>query len=102
MSRQALRFDEGQKIPSGCTFISARLVGGNETEGLMAMGGNMKLSVSNFIREEDGITALEYGILAALVATALGVAFYPALKTLYDSLFASMTAAVSGAAKTSG
>jgi len=58
----------------------------------------MNASISKFLREEDGITALEYGILAALVATALGAAFYPALKTLYGSLFTSMTTAVTAAA----
>lgn len=57
----------------------------------------MKMSVSNFLREEDGITALEYGILAALVATGLGVVFYPALSGLYTSLFNSVTTAVTKA-----
>jgi len=31
----------------------------------------MKNFISNFLKEEDGITALEYGILAALVAVVL-------------------------------
>jgi pilus assembly protein Flp/PilA len=31
----------------------------------------MNTSVRNFLKEEDGITALEYGILAALVAIVL-------------------------------
>ncbi|MBB6241646.1 Flp family type IVb pilin [Rhodanobacter sp. MP1X3] len=62
----------------------------------------MNASISKFLREEDGITALEYGILAALVATALAGFFYPALKTLYQDLFTNMTTAVGNAAKTSG
>lgn len=60
----------------------------------------MNALISKFLREEDGITALEYGILAALVATALAAAFMPALKSLYTALFADMTAAVGTAAST--
>lgn len=58
----------------------------------------MNASISKFLREEDGITALEYGILAALVATALAAVFAPALTALYKSLFGTMTAAVNAAA----
>jgi pilus assembly protein Flp/PilA len=58
----------------------------------------MNASISKFLREEDGITALEYGILAALVATVLGITFAPALSTLYTSLFSTMTSAVTTAA----
>ncbi len=58
----------------------------------------MNASISRFLREEDGITALEYGILAALVATALAAVFAPALGTLYTSLFGTMTKAVTAAA----
>jgi len=61
----------------------------------------MNASISKFLREEDGITALEYGILAALVATVLGLTFAPALKTLYTSLFGTMTTAVTTAATSS-
>jgi pilus assembly protein Flp/PilA len=58
----------------------------------------MNASISKFLREEDGITALEYGILAALVATVLGLTFAPALSALYTSLFGTMTSAVTTAA----
>lgn len=62
----------------------------------------MKTSIRQFLHEEDGITALEYGILAALVAAALVAVFYPQLKILYGTLFGDMTKAVGTAAKTSG
>jgi pilus assembly protein Flp/PilA len=61
----------------------------------------MNTSIRNFLKEEDGITALEYGILAALVAAALGFAFYPAIKTLYADLFGKMTSSVDTAANQS-
>jgi pilus assembly protein Flp/PilA len=63
-------------------------------------GIEMNASIGKFLREEDGITALEYGILAALVATALAGAFLPQLKTLYAALFTDMTTAVAAAAAT--
>jgi pilus assembly protein Flp/PilA len=59
-------------------------------------------SVQKFFAEEDGITALEYGILACLVAGALVLTFYPALKTLYQTLFTQMGAAVGTAAAPAG
>jgi pilus assembly protein Flp/PilA len=61
----------------------------------------MNASIGKFLREEDGITALEYGILAALVATVLGIVFAPALSTLYTSLFKTMTTAVNTASTSS-
>jgi len=57
----------------------------------------MNASISKFLREEDGITAVEYGILAALVATALAAIFPTALSTLYGNLFGAMNAAVAKA-----
>lgn len=57
----------------------------------------MKTFIRNFLVEEDGITALEYGILACLVAAALVAAFYPALVNLYKVLFTNMGTAVTNA-----
>ena len=57
----------------------------------------MKTFIRNFLVEEDGITALEYGILACLVAAALVAIFYPALEGLYTSLFNNMGSAVTKA-----
>ena len=33
--------------------------------------GNIMQAIKNFIRNEDGVTAIEYALLAALIATAL-------------------------------
>ncbi|GAB3780493.1 Flp family type IVb pilin [Dyella agri] len=46
----------------------------------------MKTSIRNFIREEDGITALEYGVLAAIVAAAIVAVFSGPLQTLLTNL----------------
>jgi len=62
-------------------------------------GIDMNASINKFLREEDGITALEYGILAALVAAALAATFSPLLTTLYTNLFTAMETAVANAAK---
>ncbi|MHC1480772.1 Flp family type IVb pilin [Frateuria aurantia] len=59
-------------------------------------------ALKRFLADEEGATAIEYGILAALVATALAVAFYPALKNLYTELFTQMTTTVNSAAQTGG
>lgn len=42
-----------------------------------------------FARDEDGITAIEYGLIAALMATAIGAAFGllgPSLKDAFTTL----------------
>jgi pilus assembly protein Flp/PilA len=57
----------------------------------------MNKAIRNFLVEEDGITALEYGILACIVAAALVAAFLPALKTLYGYLMTQLTTAVGSA-----
>ncbi|WP_426701294.1 Flp family type IVb pilin [Rhodanobacter sp. Col0626] len=54
----------------------------------------MNTSIRKFLREEDGITALEYGILAALVAAALVAVFYPALSEMFTTLFGKLTTQV--------
>lgn len=58
----------------------------------------MNKAIRNFLVEEDGITALEYGILACLVAAALVATFFPLLKSLYTSLMNQLTTAVTSAA----
>jgi pilus assembly protein Flp/PilA len=57
----------------------------------------MNVSIRNFLVEEDGITALEYGILACIVAAALTAAFFPNLKTLYGTIMTALTTAVTNA-----
>ena len=46
-------------------------------------------------REEDGITAVEYAVLAALVAVAL-IAVVPTLQTALSSGFGKITSIISG------
>ena len=70
-----------------------QLLWGRELQGRHAMN----TSIRKFLAEEDGITALEYGILACLVASALVAIFFPALENLYTSLFGTMTTAVNKA-----
>jgi pilus assembly protein Flp/PilA len=46
-------------------------------------------AAKTFAKDEEGITAIEYGLIAALMTTAIGVAFAifgPALKTLFTSI----------------
>jgi pilus assembly protein Flp/PilA len=60
-------------------------------------GIQMNASIRNFLIEEDGITALEYGILACIVAAALIAAFLPNLKTLYGTIMTTLTGQVTAA-----
>jgi pilus assembly protein Flp/PilA len=60
-------------------------------------GDQMNASIRNFLAEEEGITALEYGILACLVAAALAVGFYPNLVKLYGTLMSAISTAVGNA-----
>lgn len=59
--------------------------------------------IKNFMREEDGVTAIEYGLIAALVAVAIVVGaglLGTALNGLFTRLGACMatpTAAICGA-----
>lgn len=61
----------------------------------------MKTSIRTFLKEEDGITALEYGVLAALVATIIvavfGTTATGGLGTILSGLLTKVTTAVSGA-----
>lgn len=57
----------------------------------------MNAKIRRFFAEEDGVTALEYGLLAAVVAGALVVVAGPALRDFFTELFAQLTAAVTAA-----
>ncbi|MGC1547204.1 MAG: Flp family type IVb pilin [Rhodanobacter sp.] len=54
----------------------------------------MNTSIRKFLAEEDGITALEYGILAAIVAAAIVAVFGTDISALYTSIFSTLDAAV--------
>jgi len=60
----------------------------------------MNTSIRNFLKEEDGITALEYGMLAALVAVILvaviGRDTSTGLGKILNGLFQSVASEVSG------
>jgi len=58
----------------------------------------MNKSIRKFLAEEDGITALEYGLLAALVAAALIAVFRDGLEALFTKLFTTLTDQVDQAA----
>ncbi|MDY0955778.1 Flp family type IVb pilin [Stenotrophomonas rhizophila] len=47
----------------------------------------MKASIRTFLTEEDGVTALEYGILAAVIAGVLVVAARTGLNEMFTALF---------------
>jgi pilus assembly protein Flp/PilA len=61
----------------------------------------MNASIRNFLVEEDGVTALEYGILACIVAAALASAFLPKLETLYGTLMTDISNAVGSSTSSS-
>lgn len=50
-------------------------------------GGIMNTSIRKFLAEEDGITALEYGLLAAIVAAIIVVAFKTPLTDFFGRIF---------------
>lgn len=60
----------------------------------------MKTKIMQFLREEDGVTALEYGILAAVVALIIAGVFDTQLKNTFTTLFGNVTTAVSTASGT--
>lgn len=52
---------------------------------------------SRFVRDEDGVTAIEYGLIAALIAVGIIVAVTAVgteLKTVFTTIAADLTAAV--------
>jgi pilus assembly protein Flp/PilA len=57
----------------------------------------MKASIRTFLAEEDGVTALEYGILAAVIAGVLVVAAKAGLSDMFTSLFAKLKTLVESA-----
>lgn len=58
----------------------------------------MKTSIRNFLAEEDGITALEYGLLAAIVAAVIVVAFQEPLTNFFSAVFKKLSSIVAGPA----
>jgi pilus assembly protein Flp/PilA len=65
--------------------------------GASPRGIQMNASIRNFLVEEDGITALEYGILACVIAGLLISAFQPGITKIYTAIMSALTSAVNTA-----
>lgn len=57
----------------------------------------MKNAIRNFLREEDGVTALEYGLLAAVIAGALLFVAKDAIHNFFTELFKELNKAATDA-----
>ena len=59
----------------------------------------MKSAITNFLRDEEGATAIEYGIIAGLMAVALVGIFGTdgALRLALDGVFGRISTALGGA-----
>lgn len=57
----------------------------------------MNAHIRKFLNEEDGITALEYGLMAAVVAGAIVVIVGPQLRAFFSDVFTRLGTAVSSA-----
>jgi pilus assembly protein Flp/PilA len=54
-------------------------------------------SIKRFMREEDGVTALEYGLLAAVIAGVLVAIAGPAIEDFFTALFIKLDGIVAAA-----
>ncbi len=57
----------------------------------------IKSALVNFMRDEEGASAIEYALVAAMVAVAL-VAFVPTIRTAVTSIFTKIEAALTAGA----
>jgi pilus assembly protein Flp/PilA len=55
--------------------------------------GNIMKTLIKFIQREEGVTAIEYALIAALIAAVIVISV-TALGVKVDSLFAAVTAAI--------
>ena len=55
---------------------------------------NLFLRAKQFVSEEDGVTAIEYGLIAALIAVVI-IASVKLVGTNLDAIFAKVAAALS-------
>ncbi|MFT4246426.1 MAG: Flp family type IVb pilin [Pseudomonas sp.] len=55
-------------------------------------------SIKRFLHEEDGVTALEYGLLAAVIAGVLVSTAGPAIEDFFTTLFDQLESVVESAA----
>jgi pilus assembly protein Flp/PilA len=54
---------------------------------------NVFLRAKQFVQEEDGVTAIEYGLIAALIAVVI-IASVKLVGTKLDAVFAAIAAAI--------
>lgn len=52
----------------------------------------MNASIRKFLKEEDGVTALEYGLLAAVIAGILIAVGNAQIKSFFETLFTNLSA----------
>lgn len=60
------------------------------------MKAQMKAQIQKFLKEEDGITALEYGILAAIVAVLIATVFHDGIEDVFDAVITKLTDCADG------
>jgi pilus assembly protein Flp/PilA len=54
----------------------------------------MKNLTTKFLKERDGVTAIEYGLIAGLIAVVIAASIGPVgtqLKTIFDNILAALT-----------
>lgn len=56
----------------------------------------MNAQIRKFFKEEEGVTALEYGLLAAVVAGLIIFFARDGLKTIFETVLTKLSALVSG------
>ena len=59
----------------------------------------MNASIRKFLKEEDGVTALEYGLLAAVIAGVLIAVGNDQIKGFSDTLFKNLSALATKASR---
>lgn len=62
----------------------------------------MNSAIVNFLKEEDGVTALEYGLLAAVIAGILVVVGKEQITSFFTTLFEALTSLVGQATGQAG
>ncbi|WP_367382478.1 Flp family type IVb pilin [Stenotrophomonas cyclobalanopsidis] len=62
----------------------------------------MNASIRKFLNEEDGVTALEYGLLAAVIAGILVVVGKEQITTFFEGLFSALTTTAEKATTAAG
>ncbi|WP_312370541.1 Flp family type IVb pilin [Stenotrophomonas sp.] len=58
----------------------------------------MNAQIRKFFKEEDGVTALEYGLLAAVIAGVIIFFAQDGIKSVFDLVVVKLKAAINGGA----